>query len=153
MLKIKFQKLTEDTRMPIKGSESAAAYDVYAHSITSESGDKVKVGLGFKTEIPRGYKGIIVPRSNLTKHHWVLNNSYGVIDADYRGEWMAIFTAIPLIVNSHDINSAYTHFPYGVGDRVAQIYFEEVLPVSFDIVPELEQSERGEGSFGSTGLR
>jgi dUTPase len=36
---------------------------------------------------------------------------------------------------------------------VAQIYFEEVLPVSFDVVPELEQSERGEGGFGSTGLK
>jgi dUTP pyrophosphatase len=145
MLKIKFQKLTEDARMPFKGSEHAAAYDVYAHSIT-ETGGKVKVGLGFKTEIPKGYKGIIVPRSNLTKYNWVLNNSFGVIDADYRGEWMAIFTPI--------INRGATpEFPYGVGDRVAQIYFEEVLPISFEIVSELEQSERGEGGFGSTGVK
>jgi dUTP pyrophosphatase len=141
MLKIKLQKVTEDARMPIKGSEHAAAYDVYAHSITSENG-KVKVGLGFKTEIPKGYKGILVPRSNLTKYNWVLNNSYGVIDSDYRGEWMAIFTAL-----SEDL------FPYAVGDRVAQIYFEEVLSTSFDVVPELESSERGEGAFGSTGLK
>jgi dUTP pyrophosphatase len=140
-LKIKLQKVTEDARMPIKGSEHAAAYDVYAHSITSENG-KVKVGLGFKTEIPKGYKGILVPRSNLTKYNWVLNNSYGVIDSDYRGEWMAIFTAL-----SEDL------FPYAVGDRVAQIYFEEVLSTSFDVVPELESSERGEGAFGSTGLK
>ena len=146
MLKIKFQKLTEDARMPYKGSEHAAAYDVYAHSITGKEGMKIAVGLGFKTEIPKGYKGIIVPRSNLTKFSWVLNNSYGVIDADYRGEWMAIFTPI---INGGPI----LEFPYGVGDRVAQIYFEEVLPVSFDVVPELEQSERGEGAFGSTGLK
>lgn len=141
MLKIKLQKVTEDARMPIKGSEHAAAYDVYAHSITSENG-KVKVGLGFKTEIPKGYKGILVPRSNLTKFNWVLNNSYGVIDSDYRGEWMAIFTSL-----SEEL------FPYAVGDRVAQIYFEEVLPVGFHLVPELEESERGEGGFGSTGLK
>ena len=140
-LKIKLQKVTEDARMPIKGSEHAAAYDVYAHSIT-ETGGKVKVGLGFKTEIPKGYKGIIVPRSNLTKFRWVLNNSFGVIDSDYRGEWMAIFTGL-----SEEL------FPYSVGDRVAQIYFEEVLPISFDVVPELEQSERGDGGFGSTGLK
>lgn len=143
-LKIKLQKITEDARMPIKGSEHAAAYDVYAHSITTEPG-KVKVGLGFKTEIPRGYKGIIVPRSNLTKFHWVLNNSYGVIDSDYRGEWMAIFTSLSSIYDGN--------FPYNVGDRVAQIYFEEVLPISFEVVPELESSERGEGGFGSTGLK
>jgi len=145
MLKIKLQKVTEDARMPIKGSEHAAAYDVYAHSITSEVNGKVKVGLGFKTEIPKGYKGIIVPRSNLTKFHWVLNNSYGVIDADYRGEWMAIFTSLSSVYDGS--------FPYNVGDRVAQIYFEEVLPISFDVVPELEQSDRGEGGFGSTGLK
>lgn len=149
MLKIKLQKVTEDARMPIKGSEHAAAYDVYAHSIIDSNG-KVKVGLGFKTEIPKGYKGIIVPRSNLTKFHWVLNNSYGVIDSDYRGEWMAVFTPLPVVAGTH---AGTTAFPYNVGDRVAQIYFEEVLPVSFDIVPELEQSERGEGGFGSTGLK
>jgi deoxyuridine 5'-triphosphate nucleotidohydrolase len=155
MLKIKLQKVTEDARMPIKGSEHAAAYDVYAHSITEANG-KVTVGLGFKTEIPKGYKGIIVPRSNLTKFYWVLNNSYGVIDSDYRGEWMDIFTSLKegkTISQStyQDIKSE--EFPYAVGDRVAQIYFEEVLPISFDIVPELEVSERGEGGFGSTGLK
>lgn len=142
MLKIKLQKVTEDARMPIKGSEHAAAYDVYAHSITSNENGKVKVGLGFKLEIPKGYKGIIVPRSNLTKFNWLINNSYGVIDSDYRGELMAIFTAL-----------SEESFPYNVGDRVAQIYFEEVLPISFDVVPELESSERGDGSFGSTGLK
>jgi deoxyuridine 5'-triphosphate nucleotidohydrolase len=153
MLKIKLQKLTEDARMPIKGSEHAAAYDVYAHSITSKEDGKVVVGLGFKTEIPKGYKGIIVPRSNLTKFFWILNNSYGVIDSDYRGEWMAVFTSIPVLINTHDVHVGTTSFPYNVGDRVAQIYFEEVLPISFDVVPELEVSERGEGGFGSTGLK
>jgi len=145
-LKIKLQKVTEDAHMPIKGTPDAACYDVYAHSITSSENGKVKVGLGFKTEIPKGYKGILVPRSNLTKFRWILNNSYGVIDSDYRGEWMAIFTQI-------DNNDSNDTFPYGVGDRVAQIYFEEVLPISFDVVPELEESDRGELGFGSTGLK
>jgi len=152
-LKIKLQKVTEDARMPIKGTADAACYDVYAHSITSKEDGKIVVGLGFKTEIPKGYKGVIVPRSNLTKHFWVLNNSFGVIDSDYRGEWMAVFTSIPVLVNTHDIHVGSTAFPYGVGDRVAQIYFEEVLPISFDVVPELEQSDRGELGFGSTGLK
>jgi dUTP pyrophosphatase len=145
-LKIKLQKTTEDARMPIKGTADAACYDVYAHSITSSENGKVKVGLGFKTEIPKGYKGILVPRSNLTKFRWILNNSYGVIDSDYRGEWMAIFTQI----DNTDSNDT---FPYGVGDRVAQIYFEVVLPITFDVVPELEESDRGEAGFGSTGLK
>jgi len=145
-LKIKLQKTTEDARMPIKGTADAACYDVYAHSITSSENGKINVGLGFKTEIPKGYRGVIVPRSNLTKFRWVLNNSFGVIDSDYRGEWMAIFTQI----DNTDSNDT---FPYGVGDRVAQIYFEVVLPITFDVVPELEQSDRGELGFGSTGLK
>lgn len=153
MLQVKFKKITDDVKMPFKGSENAACYDVHAHSIVHKENGKVQVGLGFKTEIPIGFRGVIVPRSNLTKFHWVLNNSFGVIDADYRGEWMTIFTAVPLIVNSHDINSAYTSFPYAVGDRVAQIYFEPVLDVTLSLVEDLEESERGEGGFGSTGLQ
>jgi dUTP pyrophosphatase len=60
-----------------------------------------------------------------------------------------VFTAIP----GQEFADDYQEFPYNVGDRVAQIYFEEVLPISFEIVSELEQSERGEGGFGSTGIK
>ena len=153
---VKFKKLTDDVRMPIKGSSHAACYDVYAHSIVHREDGKVQVGLGFKTEIPKGYKGVIVPRSNLTKFNWVLNNSFGVIDSDYRGEWMAIFTPLkgPYLVSSPgNTQSVPEPFPYAVGDRVAQIYFEPVLEVTLGIVEELEDSDRGEGGFGSTGVK
>jgi dUTP pyrophosphatase len=153
MLQVKFKKVTDDVKMPYKGSENAACYDVHAHSIVHKENGKVHVGLGFKTEIPVGYKGIIVPRSNLTKFNWVLNNSFGVIDADYRGEWMAIFTAIPTITFDPDGGHGLNNFPYNVGDRVAQIYFEPVLDVTLAISEDLEESERGEGGFGSTGLQ
>lgn len=141
MLKIKFRKLKENVNMPVKGSEHAACFDVYANSL-SYSGQKVIVGLGFQTEIPKGYRGVIVPRSNLTKHYWLMNNSIGIIDSDYRGEWMCIFTPI----------GNYSQFPYSVGERVAQIYFEKVEDVEFVDANELESSERGTGGFGSTGV-
>ncbi len=141
MLKIKFRKLKENVNMPVKGSEHAACFDVYANSL-SYSGQKIIVGLGFQTEIPKGYRGVIVPRSNITKHYWVMNNSIGIIDSDYRGEWMCIFTPI----------GNYSQFPYSVGERVAQIYFEKVEDVEFVDANELESSERGTGGFGSTGL-
>jgi dUTP pyrophosphatase len=146
MIQVKFKKISDDVKMPIKGSNYAACFDVYAHDITSNANNKIVVGLGFKTEIPVGYKGIIVPRSNLTKFDWVLNNSFGVIDADYRGEWKAVFTSLRGTVMDNQ-------FPYGVGERVAQIYFEPVIPVDLTQVHELEESERGEGGFGSTGLK
>ena len=140
MLRVKINKMYGDTKLPVKGSLHAACYDVYAHNIIYED-NKVKVLLGFRTEIPEGYKGIIVPRSNLTKYNWVLNNSFGVIDADYRGEWMAIFTAI----------GPHTGFPYSIGERVAQIYFEKVEEVALIESDELSETERGTGGFGSTG--
>ena len=141
MLKVKFKRLADDVQLPVKGSSHAACYDVYARYITG-NGNKITVGLGFATEIPEGWKGVMVPRSNLTKHNWVLNNSMGIIDSDYRGEWKAIFT--PLGPN--------LGFPYNVGDRVAQIYFDKVEDVTFIETKELEDSNRGEGGFGSTGL-
>lgn len=143
---VKFKKLSDDVKMPIKGSPQAACYDVYAHDITSTTGNKVTVGLGFQTEIPKGFRGIIVPRSNLTKHDWVLNNSFGIIDSDYRGEWKAVFTSLKGNVTENQ-------FPYGVGERVAQIYFEPVYNVDLILTSELEDSERGSGGFGSTGLQ
>lgn len=149
MLKVKIKELYTDVKLPIKGSSHAACYDVYAHSITNVNDGKVKIGLGFATEIPVGWKGIIVPRSNLTKYNWVLNNSFGVIDCDYRGEWMAIFTSI---INNgmFPLNSS---FPYKVGERVAQIYFDRVEEIELSKVAEIASSDRGEGGFGSTGLK
>lgn len=144
MLKIKFKKTASSVKLPIKGSTHAACWDVYANSITFQN-NKMIIGLGFATEIPEGYKGIIIPRSNLVKHHWVLNNSMGVIDSDYRGEWKIFLTPL----EGHLIDNA---LPYGVGDRCAQIYFEKVLDIEFKEVTELSTSGRGEGGFGSTGV-
>jgi dUTP pyrophosphatase len=144
MLKVKFKKLSDSTKLPYKGSLNAACYDVYAHSITFKDG-KAVYGLGFSTEIPVGYRGVIVPRSNLSKHQWVLGNSMGIIDADYRGEWMVVFSPLKDLSESA--------LPYGVGDRCAQIYFEPVLDVEFVETDELSDTTRGEGGFGSTGFK
>ena len=148
MLQVKFKKISDNTIVPSRGSLDAACYDVYAHSITSANG-KVVVGLGFKTEIPVGYKAVLVPRSNLTKYNWVMNNSIGIIDSDYRGEWMVIFTAIP----GKEFADDYQDFPYAVGDRVAQFYLDEVYNIAFLEVSTLSDTNRGEGGFGSTGLK
>ena len=143
-LSIKFKKLHANAKLPVKGSADAACFDVYATSATAEYGGKVTYGLGFATEIPKGYMGVMIPRSNLTKHKWVMNNSTGIIDSDYRGEWM-------LKLNS--IGGIFEPLPYMVGDRVAQIYFIPVINTTFDEVDEIESSERGDGGFGSTGVK
>lgn len=142
-LKINFKLLNEHAKLPTKGSLDAACFDVYAASIKIERPNKMIVGLGFATEIPKGYKGILVPRSSISKTNWVLANSIGIIDADYRGEWMAIFKCLGEMV--------YEPLPFGVDDRCAQIYFEKILDAEFIEVEELSDTQRGEGGFGSTG--
>lgn len=144
-LKIKYKKLSEHAKLPTKGSLDAACFDVYAATVKIERPNKMIVGLGFSTEIPKGYKGIVVPRSSISKTDWILANSIGVIDADYRGEWMVIFKCLGEMI--------YQPLPFGVGDRCAQIYFEKIQEAEFEEVVELSDTERGEGGFGSTGTK
>jgi dUTP pyrophosphatase len=141
MLVVNFKKLHADAKLPVKGSVGAACHDVYATSMEHKDG-KCIYKLGFATQIPEGWRGVIVPRSNLSKHRWVMGNHIGIIDSDYRGEWMVVLNALEY----HLIP------PYQVGDRVAQIYFERVSEVAFAEVDDLDQTVRGEGGFGSTGV-
>lgn len=142
-LKIKFKKKDEQSKLPVKGSAHAACFDVFAHSVKIERPNKMTIGLGFSTEIPVGYKGIIVPRSSISKTNWMLANSMGVIDADYRGEWMLVLKCLGEMI--------YEPVPYGIGERCAQIYFEKIEDFEIEEVDELSDTERGEGGFGSTG--
>lgn len=142
-LQVKFRKLSTSTKLPVKGSLDAACFDVYANSITFKDG-KAVYGLGFATEIPKGYRGVIAPRSSLSKHSWVMANSIGIIDSDYRGEWMMVLAPL----NGDVTTSA---LPYGVGERCCQIYFEPVLDAEFVLTKDLEDTNRGTGGFGSTG--
>lgn len=144
MQKVKFKKLYADSKLPVKGSLDAACYDVYAHSMERDYEGLVTYKLGFATEIPKGWMGIVVPRSNLSKHKWVMANHIGIIDSDYRGEWM---------VKLRSLDGIYSPSPYSVGERVAQMYFKKIDEIEIEEVDELSQTERGEGGFGSTGLK
>ena len=94
------------------------------------------------TEIPPGFKGVVVPRSSLSKTKWMLANSIGIIDADYRGEWMMVLKTD---------SAMYEPLPFAIGERCAQIYFEKVNDIEMEEVEELTETVRGEGGFGSTG--
>lgn len=144
-LKIKLRKTHVNAKLPTKGSLGAACYDAYVSSITFDNNENVVLGLGFATEIPAGYKGIIVPRSGFTKVAWVMNNNIGVVDSDYRGEWMMKIKPINGRIEENPL-------PFAVGERCCQIYFEKVLETEFVQVDELSETDRGAGGFGSTGL-
>lgn len=99
-----------------------------------------EIPLGIKTEIPEGYVALLLPRSGLGSRGLVLRNTVGVIDSDYRGEWIA------KVKNSSDNNV----IELTKGDRICQAI---IVPCNLSVWEESNLSEtvRGEGGFGSTG--
>lgn len=155
-MKIKFRRLNENAVVPVFATKGAACADVVATEIVKQDSYNVTVKLGFATEIPEGYKGVVVPRSSFTQKGWVMQNSPAQIDSDYRGEWMLKFQSLTFdaVSTRHNlIDLLPEDFPYEVGDRVAQVYFEKVEQAEFVVVDNLESTQRGEGGFGSTGVK
>jgi dUTP pyrophosphatase len=159
---LKIQKLHENAVIPQLATTGAACVDVVATSITHTPGtNEALVKLGFSLEIPNGYKVCLAPRSSFTAFNWILQNSPAQIDSDYRGEIMLKFKAIPsktITLTAYGEQpkkqpvTLFSAFPYKVGDRVAQMWVEQVINISFEEVTELSDSFRGKGGFGSTGI-
>ena len=152
-MKVKIKKLHKDAALPKQATELAAGHDVVATEIIQEAEDFVVCKLGFALTPPPGYKVVLVPRSSLTKTKWILQNSPGQGDEDYTGEYQYRFRCIPSGVNTKmsGYTLSYDEFPYKVGDRIGQIFLEEVIKFEFEEVSELSNTERGAGGFGHTG--
>lgn len=154
MVKVKIKPERENFKHPIKGTDKAACFDVWASKIEfNETLDKATIYLGFSLEIEEGWKAIIIPRSSQTKSYWVVLNSPGIIDEDYRGEVQLRMTC--LVENKFKNNSIFidprTEFPFKIGERVGQMYFEKVKEVEWELVTETSETKRGNGGFGHTG--
>jgi len=158
-MKVKIKKLHPDAKVPEKGSDLAGGWDVFCTEVVKESDDFVICKLGIALQPDKGFKVTLVPRSSLTKTRWILQNMPGLGDPDYTGEYQYRFRAIPFakvyytddLMKNMKIESAYPEFPFKPGDRVGQIYLEEIIPIEFEEVEELEETGRGSGGFGSTG--
>lgn len=142
--KIKIKKLTDTAKTPTRGSEHAAGYDLYAdvkEDVQIKPHETVKIGTGLAMEVPDGYFGAIFARSGLASKEGLRPaNCVGVCDSDYRGEY---------IVAIH--NDSEETRTIAAGERIAQLVVMPYLPVTFDEVAELTDTNRGEGGFGSTG--
>ena len=150
-MQVQIKKLHPKATVPTRASEFAGGWDVTCTSIEWVAEDFYICKLGFSAAIPPGYKLTIVPRSSLTNTKWVMQNSPGLGDADYRGEYQMRFRALPQSTRAPMQSIQYTPFPYQVGDRVGQVYLEEVIPIEWKVVDELPETTRGVGGFGSTG--
>jgi dUTP pyrophosphatase len=142
-MQVKIKKLNENAVIPSYAKNGDAGMDLVATSIISETDTQITYGVGLALEIPEGFVGLIFPRSSIRKTRLQLSNSVGVIDSGYRGELQATFNKVNQ--NSQSEND------YKVGDRIAQIMIIPHPYVDFIQVEELNNTERGEGGFGSTG--
>lgn len=139
---MRIKQLHKSLILPTKGSKDAGAFDIYMPESGSIPGlSTIKVGLGFSTAIPPGNVALILPRSSSgAKYGLELNNTCGVIDSDYRGEWQAV-------LRTKDGAS----FAWLAGDRLLQFLVIPVTSVELELVEDLGVTERGIGGFGSTG--
>ena len=142
-MKVRIKKLNENAVIPSYAKEGDAGMDLVATSIISTTSTQITYGIGLALEIPKGFVGLIFPRSSVRKTRLMLSNCVGVIDSGYRGELQATFNKIN--------NDSESENDYKVGDRIAQIMIIPHPSIEFEEADELSDTERGEGGFGSTG--
>lgn len=150
-MKVKVKKLNENAVIPFKTYEKDFCYDVVAVSEEEVAPNVWKYGIGLAFEIDRSDTFFAIsdakmsidfrPRSSVWKTGMVLSNCVGTIDELYTGEVSAVF---------------YHVFPnmerYKVGQRIGQIKIGTTMPVEFVVVDELDETERNDGGYGSTGV-
>lgn len=141
---VRVKKIREGAQLPTFGSPEAAGADLYAcleAAITVAPGQTVFVPTGLSMELPVGYVGLIYARSGLAcKRGLAPANKVGVIDSDYRGEFI-------VALHNHGIE-VQTVAP---GERIAQLVVTPVLRPCYVEAEELNDTQRGAGGFGSTG--
>ena len=143
-MQVKVKKLSPDAVIPSYAKDGDAGMDVVATKIISDNLGAVTYGTDIAMEIPKGFVGFIFPRSSIRKTNLQLSNSVGVVDSGYRGEIQATFNKIQGIDNVERDS-------YKVGDRICQIMIIPHPDIQFEEVEELNNTERGQGGFGSTG--
>ena len=141
---IRVKKIKANAILPTYGSADAAGADLYAcldEKILIQPGESVFVPTGLAMEIPKGYAGLIYARSGLAcKRGLAPANKVGVIDSDYRGEFIVV------LHNHGAIAQEIAH-----GERIAQLVITPVFTPGFAEVEELTDTTRSAGGFGSTG--
>ena len=144
MQPIRVKKIRPSAILPTYGSEEAAGADLYAcieNELSIAPGQTAFITTGLSMEIPKGYTGLICARSGLAcKRGLAPANKVGVIDSDYRGEFI-------VALHNHG-DSAQTILP---GDRIAQLLIVPVLTPPYELCDDLSDTQRAAGGFGSTG--
>ena len=142
---IKYLNESKDLYRPEKATKGSAGFDLLASinkPLVIEAGKSLLVPCGFSLQMPHHFEAQVRPRSGLAlKNSLTVLNTPGTIDSDYRGEICVIL-----------INHGQMSFKINRGMRIAQIIFKETPEVNLVEVDELDNTKRGSGGFGSTGV-
>ncbi len=139
---VKVKKLDPNAVIPSYSKVGDAGMDLTITREIENTSFSVSYGFGIAMEIPQGYVGLVFPRSSVRNQDLILSNCVGVIDSGYRGELQATFK------KTNGLDS----IKYKVGERGAQIIILPYPTIYMTEVPELSNTERGSGGFGSTGV-
>lgn len=140
-------KIINDSSHPLPTYEtpSSAGMDVRAKldaPVTLKPLERALIPTGLRIQLPQGYECQVRPRSGLALKHGIsLVNTPGTVDADYRGE-------IGIIV----INLSNEPYTITDGERIAQLVIKEYVHVAWEPVQRLDETVRGDGAFGHTGV-
>ncbi|MDI3535409.1 MAG: dUTP pyrophosphatase [Thermosediminibacterales bacterium] len=144
-IKIKKMENARDIKLPDYMTEKASGLDLHANvekPVVIKPGKYKLIPTGISLSMPEGYEAQIRPRSGLAlKHGITLLNSPGTIDADYRGEIKVIM-----------LNLGEKDYTVNRGDRIAQMVINKVVRADFELVKDLDATDRGESGFGHTGI-
>ena len=143
-MELKVQFVREGIPVPSYAHPGDAGLDLYAaEEVTLKPFERALVPTGIKVAIPEGYAGFVQPKSGLAlKHGLSIVNTPGLIDAGYRGE-------VGVILINFDPVETIT---IAKGQKIAQLVIQRVENVTVSVVDELDDTTRGEGGFGSTGM-
>lgn len=135
-----FKKLNDDCKIPYKASAGSVAFDLHSSCDGKiEPRGRLVVSTGLAIGFPKGYGGIIKPRSGLSVKHGI-DTGAGVIDNDYTGEVKVVL-----------FNHSDKIFRFRKHDRIAQLMLVPIVETNVKVVESLEKTERGSNGFGSTG--
>ena len=140
-MEIKVNKLDENAKIPQYANPTDAGMDLFSiEEVTIKPGELVKIKTGLSIELPDDYVALVWDKSGIASKS--LKTVAGVIDSGYRGEY--IIAMINLGKNDYIIQR---------GDKIAQVLIQRVEHPTISVVGDLSSSARGEGGFGSTGLK
>ncbi len=143
-MRLQLKRLDEGLPVPGYARAGDAGLDLMCTAdVTIAPGERVLVGTGIAVAIPPGYAGFVQPRSGLAaKHGLTIVNTPGLIDSGYRGE-------IRVCLLNTDSGQ-----PIEIrrGDRIAQLVIQPIVSAELEIVSELDETDRGEGGYGSSGV-